>query len=123
VIRQIARFGSVGLFATIVHMAIGIGLIQIGWEPWIANAAAFAVAFGVSFVGHFSFTFSGHTTSLVSSLTRFSLVATGGFALNEFVLLALLATGSVPPSPALVFSTALAAASTYVLCRKWVFTS
>ena len=43
--RQMLKFGLIGALATLVHIIIGVILIQSGRPPLIANAFAFATAF------------------------------------------------------------------------------
>lgn len=88
-ISQLARFASVGLLATAIHTvsyAILGGLHFL--SPMTANLLAFLVAFGFSYVGHFTYTFSGQMQgrSLRHSHSvqlRFLIVALVGLALNS----------------------------------------
>jgi putative flippase GtrA len=120
-IAQIFRFSFVGAAATLVHLLVGVTLIHAGWVPVIANAGAFAIAFFVSFAGHFGYTFAAGSNSMVASLLRFIAVALAGFAANEAILAGLLTRHILPPTATLVVSTGLAALGTFALCRKWAF--
>lgn len=120
-IGQILRFGAVGGLATMVHMLIGTMLIQSGQAALVANCAAFAIAFAVSFLGHISFSFGNQTVDPVAALARFGGVAVLGFGVNQGVLLALLRLTELPAMPDLVVSTTVAAAISFALCRGWAF--
>lgn len=123
VLRQFFRFGLVGALATLVHMLIGSTLIHSGWPPLMANPASFVVAFTVSFIGHYGFSFSDHEKDLRTSLQRFTLVAVCGFAVNEAILAGLIRSGLVPPVAALILSTGTAAVLTFFASRHWAFTN
>lgn len=122
-IGQIFRFALVGGAATLVHLLVGVTLIHAGWAPVLANAAAFSIAFTVSFAGHFGYTFVGANASLRAALTRFIALALAGFAANEAILAGLLTRHIFSPTATLVLSTGLVAAVTFVLARKWAFAS
>src|SRR6056297_2785570 len=96
-IRQMFRFSLIGLAATLVHLFVGVTLIDAGWMPVVANLAAFCTAFLVSFAGHFGYTFSSHQVALRTSLRRFIVVALAGFCTNETMLLILLAQNALAP--------------------------
>jgi putative flippase GtrA len=51
-LRQISRFGFVGIVATAVHVGVGLGLHEgADMRPLWANLIAFCCALGVSFFG------------------------------------------------------------------------
>ena len=85
-LSQFLRFGLVGALATLVHMLIGAILIHSGWSALAANPISFLIAFVVSFMGHYGFSFSDQSCDVATSLKRFALVAVGGFAVNEGIL-------------------------------------
>jgi len=117
---QPIRFAIIGAAATVTHLAVGLGTIATGVPPLAANPVAFAVAFGVSFVGHRAWTFANTGVPVRQALPRFAAVALGGLALNEAALAALLNWG-IAPTTAFALAVALAAVSTYVLSRAWAF--
>ncbi len=120
-IRQVFRFSLIGGAATLIHLLVGVTLIHAGWGPLIANAAAFCVAFIVSFAGHFGYTFSADSSSMSGSLVRFLVVALTGFATNEVILAGLLTRHILSPTTTLIVSTGLVALGTFILCRRWAF--
>lgn len=120
-IRQIFRFSFVGAAATLIHLLVGITLIDAGWRPVIANAAAFCVAFMISFAGHFGYTFSYRGNSISASFLKFVAVALCGFAANEAILAGIRARGLLPPAMTLIVSTRAVAVLTFLLCRRWAF--
>lgn len=85
-LAQISRFFSVGLLATIVHLVVSISLVSLfgGFEQ-SANLIAFLTAFGVSFIGHHTWTFRSHA-KLVEIFPRFTGVAISGYVGSACVL-------------------------------------
>jgi len=120
-VRHAIRFGVVGGLASLIHMLIGVTLIHSGWSALLANPVAFVIAFGVSFLGHYGFTFTDQRSPFATSLIRFAVVACGGFALNESLLALLVWTDAVSQMTALVISTASAAAVTFFASKNWAF--
>jgi putative flippase GtrA len=84
-----SRFGLVGLAATAVHLAIVTLLIRLGLTPLLANLVAFLCAFGVSFCGHYFWTFRS-AAGITRAVLRFFLIAVGGFLINSALLALLL---------------------------------
>jgi len=121
IFRQLLRFGLVGALATLVHMLIGATLIHSGWPALGANPVSFVIAFVVSFMGHYGFSFSDQEADIVTSLKRFSIVACGGFIVNEALLALLIWSGAVPQIFALIFSTGAAAIGSFFASRNWAF--
>ena len=85
-LKQISRFGFVGVAATAVHVGVGLGLHEgIGMLPFWANLAAFCCALGVSFVGQTRFTFPDSTADH-GTFARFTVVAVSGLGLNQLIV-------------------------------------
>lgn len=118
-IRQLARFGAVGVAAMAVHWLVVALLVPLGMAPLLANAIAFAVAFNVSYHGHRNWTFVA-TTPHATTFGRFLGVALLSFALNEALYYALLQRG-VEYRLALAIVLVAVAALTFVLSRYWAF--
>jgi putative flippase GtrA len=120
---QYARFGVVGLGATLVHVLVYAGLIELlALSPLAANTAGFALAVNLSFFGHRGWTFRDQRgPEARRSLWRFWVVALLGFALNTlFVWLVtdLLGLGYAYAIPLLAGVTPLA---TFALSKLWAF--
>lgn len=114
---QIVRFGVVGVAASALHIATAAALL-IFWpliaELW-ANLAAYSVAFTASLLGHQYFTFRRH-----AQLSRFLAMSLCGFALNNGVLVIAL-WGGLAGMWAIIPAVLVAASSSYLLSRVWVF--
>lgn len=89
--------------------------------PELANALGFAMAFGVSFVGHRWLSFRDAKTTVATSLRRFAITALAGFVTNELVFVLLLHWLGMPSLLALVVALVFAAGQTFVLSRFWAF--
>jgi putative flippase GtrA len=120
---QYARFGIVGAAATLVHVLVYAGLIELlGAAPLVANTLGFAVAVNLSFVGHRGWTFRDQEKGDAGrSLLRFWIVALLGFALNTLIVWAI--TGPLGLAygwaiPLMVGATPLA---TFTLSKAWAF--
>lgn len=119
-IRQLLRFGSVGVAAMLVHWLVVAALVPLGAAPLLANVFGFAVAFNVSYWGHRRWTFatsSGHGTTL----RRFAAVALGSFVLNEVLYYLLLTHTRMDYQTALALVLIAVAALTFALSRYWAF--
>jgi putative flippase GtrA len=89
--RQYLRFGLVGGVATLIHVLIFAGAIErFACPPLLANVIGFAVAVGVSFFGHYHWTFAleaAHARPFARlALARFAAVALLGLILNSAVV-------------------------------------
>jgi putative flippase GtrA len=85
-IKQLTRFGFVGLLATAVHASVGLGLSEgAGMQPFWANMIAFCCALGVSFFGQTQLTFPDSTADS-AAFSRFVVVALSGLALNQLIV-------------------------------------
>ncbi|KAJ56850.1 hypothetical protein ACMU_07885 [Actibacterium mucosum KCTC 23349] len=71
VATQALRFGAVGVVATLVHAAVGYGAVRLLGLPGLgANLVGFGIAWWVSFLGHYTFTFRGRANRM-RALLRF----------------------------------------------------
>ena len=120
---QYGRFVTVGLGATLVHVAVYAGTIELlDTAPLSANALGFATAVTLSFLGHRSWTFRDRAgRSGRDALLRFWGVALLGFLLNT--LFVQLVTGTLGWSydwaiPPMV---AITPVVTFLLSKFWVF--
>jgi putative flippase GtrA len=120
VIRQLARFGVVGVAAMAVHWLAVTILVPLGLIPLIANVVAFAIAFNVSYLGHRNWTFAS-TNHHPTTLKRFFGVALASFVLNEILYYLLLTFTALDYRIALAVVLIAVAALTFVLSRYWAF--
>lgn len=119
---RLLRFGMAGTAAALVHLLLVVMLVeQARCPPLRANAAAFAVAFLVSYAGQRYFTFADAGNPHRQALPRHLLVALAGWLLNQALFALLLATTSLPYPLALGLVLAAVATLSFLLGRHWVF--
>ena len=83
---QLARFGSTGVAATLLHILVAFAAAKgPGFEPYAANACGFASAFVLSYLGHFYWTF-GHREGHRRYLGRFLVLSVCGYGLSNLVI-------------------------------------
>lgn len=120
--RQLSWFIVVGTAAAATHLGVVWALVEaLGWRPLLANVAGWALAFVVSFSGHFRLTFSTSGAALWPAARRFALISFGGFLVNEAAYALLL--GLSGASYVLLLGAVLVglAVATFVLSRWWAF--
>jgi len=121
---RVARFGAVGLVATVVHWLVTVALTEsLQLAPLMANAAGWGAAVAVSFTGHWYVTFGDHGGPLVRSGIRFLGVSALGFAANSALFGALVAVNPALYAFWLGLTLALVAIMTYLLSNLWAFRS
>jgi putative flippase GtrA len=122
--RQSFRFVAVGAAATLVHYVVALVLEGSGaLGPMTANLAGFLVAFVVSFLGQWRWTFREADAPLARALPSYFAVSLGSFGLNALLLKLLLTWGVLPYAVALAVVLLLVAMGTFLLSRVWAFRS
>ncbi|WP_088345649.1 MULTISPECIES: GtrA family protein [Rhodomicrobium] len=121
--RQLAGFFVVGCAAALTHLSVVMLLVEaFFWPALVANIAAFAVAFGVSFGGHSRLTFPVRPSRRAAARYRFFVVAVSAFILNQSAYaVGLQLFGERFYLPVLFFVLLLVAAATFVASRLWAF--
>jgi putative flippase GtrA len=118
-LRQLSRFGFVGILATTVHVGVGLGLHEgIGMLPFLANLIAFACALSVSFIGQTRLTFPDSTGDH-RAFMRFSVVAVSGLGLNQLIVWVMTSVFAFPYWLALVVIIFTVPVVTFVLLKFW----
>lgn len=114
---MIARFGMVGLIATVVHLfAASFFFMVLGLNELLSNLMAFFIAFPVSFLGHKYFTFR-----VSGSSTKFFAVSASAFFLNNLLLIAFIEFTSLKGVYAIGFALILMPLIVFLFSRYWVF--
>jgi len=116
-----ARFGTVGIIATAVHIMIVWLLLSLTeLHPLVANAFAFMTAFVISFVGNYRWTF-GSPGKPAKAMTRFFLISASAFSINTLLLAFLVRAGWFSPTISATFSAAVVPVITFLASRFWGF--
>ena len=115
------RFGLVGLLATVVHIAIVWVLLALtNIVPVLANTLAFMVAFCISFVGNYLWTFRS-PGSPRRAIFRFFVIAASAFIVNTLVLAFLVRQGWFSPVVSAILSASLVPVISFFASRLWGF--
>ena len=118
------KFAVVGVAATLTHAAVAASLLELGQlAAMTSNIAGFAVAFCVSFTGHYFWSFSHlrNRSTAMRSMARFLVIALAGFLLNATTLTLWLSLTPWPDLTGLLFSIAIVPALTFLGARLWAF--
>jgi putative flippase GtrA len=119
---QLSRFVLVGSLASITHFFVVISIVSLFHSPpLITNLFGFSCAFFVSYFGHRTWTFNARNRSHKQAIFRFFIVAIIGLGINETSYALLLNSTRFNYITGLVIAIIVAAASTYLLSRLWVF--
>lgn len=120
-LKQIARFGGVGLSALVLHWFVAVILMAYDYKPLIANLFAFLVAFQLSYWGHRYWTFKGSDISHQAALLRFLMIAIFGFLLNQILFASLIKFTSLPHSLALFIVLVTVSVNNFIFSKFWAF--
>ncbi|MEM9138355.1 MAG: GtrA family protein [Pseudomonadota bacterium] len=121
--KQGARFGVVGIAATLIHLGGAWSANRwLDLSEYMANSAGFALAFAVSYLGHFYWTFQAQSRHR-QSLGRFLAVALTGFALSNLIVWAVVAQAGQPFEAALAVILLIVPGSSWLVSRLWAFRS
>jgi putative flippase GtrA len=117
----------VGILATLVHAIAFAALIELAkLAPLIANFAAFGIAFLVSFLGHFHWTFRSQRATADwwrqrTALARFAMVALTGFMLNSLAVVLVVNLLALPYQYALILMVTIIPLIVFGLSKFWAF--
>lgn len=118
---QLIRFLIVGLLATATHFAVVIGLVEgPGIGAMLANGGAWASALGISYVGHYRWTFTAGGTHM-EHFPRYMLVSLTGLGLNLGTVLLLHHQLGAHYLVATTCGVTLSVIVTFVMSRLWAF--
>ncbi|MBO6508662.1 MAG: GtrA family protein [Roseibium sp.] len=118
------KFALIGILATLTHAGVAGTLLETGLlSAYAANICGFLVAFGVSFSGHYFWSFAHlrQDGRALKSMVRFLVIALAGFLLNTTVLALWLNLTPWPDLMGLLFSIAIVPALTFLGARLWAF--
>ena len=121
-ISQVLRFAGVGVLSTGIHALIYALTAAVGLVPWAANLAAFCVAFGFSFLGHYRFTFQSDS-AVPDAISKFFWVALMGLGLNAGFVYLIVDWAQLHYLVALAPMIFVVPPVTFLLSRYWAFKS
>lgn len=114
-----ARFGIVGVTATLVYYISGLGFERTGIPVLLGNAGAYVLGFMVSYFGHKLWSFQS-ASQHGRTLPRFFVTWCLGLGLNTLIIW-LLIHYNVPYAIAMWVAIALVPIFTYFMNKFWVF--
>lgn len=115
------RFGLVGIVATTVHIVVvWLVLHQMDFSPISANTLAFTVAFGISFLGNYIWTFRS-PGSPRRAMFRFFMISASAFLVNTLILTLLVQGGWFSPVVSSIISASSVPFISFVASRLWGF--
>ncbi|MCX2725200.1 GtrA family protein [Roseibium salinum] len=120
----VGKFAIIGVLATLTHAGVAATLLETGTlSAFPANLCGFLAAFGVSFSGHYFWSFAHlrRKGAVLKSMTRFLVIAVSGFLLNSTVLALWLGLTPWPDLIGLLFSIAIVPALSFLGARLWAF--
>ena len=119
-LKQIARFGIVGVTASGVHFSTVVLLVQMfQFHPLTANIFAFFISFQISYWGQRTWTFKSELLHR-DVYPKLILVQIINFALNEFFFSVLLSL-QIPYPIALLIVLSILPFFTFLSSKFWVF--
>jgi Predicted membrane protein len=120
-LRELFRFGCVGVAAMLAHFLAVLLLVPAGLNPLVANAVAFAGAFQISFYGHRNWTFNASPRP--RQYSNMLVVSLAAFAMNEGLYALLLWQGGLDYRAALALVLVTVAAMTFIGAKFWAFST
>lgn len=120
-LRDVLRFGAVGIIATAIHLGIALSLnIVAGFSPLASNTIAFLCALLASYLGNLKWAFGAQEHNAVRA-GKFLITACIGFLVNSAIL-AFLVNEQIMSDPlAIVVSVFCVPLITFVTFKFWVF--
>lgn len=122
-LKQVFRFGVVGIAATVVHFLVAVIAVQFGGlAPRWANVLGFVVAFCVSFLGQWRWTFAQRAgVPVARAFALYLMVSIGGFLMNALAYEWLLSHTAWRYDIALALVLVGVASVSFAISRWWVF--
>ncbi|MDE2385745.1 MAG: GtrA family protein [Alphaproteobacteria bacterium] len=122
-IKQLAKFASVGAIATGLHVLVALALHHgLGLAPLRANLGAFCMATLWSYFGNWAWTF-GAQAKVKSSAPKFIAMSLAGFGLNQSIVYWVTVVEKLPFAVALVPVVMIVPAFTFWVSRTHIFTA
>ena len=128
-IFQYAKFGVVGVLATLVHIGMFVTLIETFrvWEL-LSNFIAYCTALGVSFFGHSYWTFKADPSkdndkglTKQNSFIRFWVVSLSGLVINTMIVFLVTETWQASYYYAIALMVTVTPLFVFTVSKVWVF--
>lgn len=120
-LRKIITFGFVGVAASVLHFVVAVVAMRVLGAPiLLANLLGFILAFSLSYVGHYKWTFRSSANHKVS-VPKFAVTAVMGYVINNIVLIILISATGLELSLFILIAIGVSAAVVYLISNRWVF--
>jgi putative flippase GtrA len=115
----VLRFALVGVAATLSYLGVSLLLLDRGWVPQLANLGGFAAGTGLSYLGHYFFTYRSNERHLKTG-SRFIGTTIGLTLASSLLHQAVLLLGAEPRLASLVVTCCYPPLS-FLLNHFWSF--
>ena len=119
--RLVSRFALIGVLATLVHLEVGftlVSFVHIPLQP--ANLCGFLAAVGISYSGHYHFSFKSSKIHKIA-LPRFLITVLIAYGSSALVIFVLSSWTALPENICLLFGAGIIPFVSFVLSRIWVY--
>ncbi|MGY6274872.1 GtrA family protein [Methylomonas sp. MgM2] len=122
--RQMLQFTFVGVIATATHASLFIFILENKITSALqANFIAFIVAFLISFLGQYHWTFKNTGVShWLRKLVKFFIISLIGLSINAGAVYLIVNVAFLPYAYSVVVMTTITPAMTFLINKKWTFT-
>ncbi len=118
---QILRFGMIGVAATLTHLVSALVLNEVlGVSVIWSNFTAFLIAWPISYMGNFFWTFETSATHL-KSMPRFVITSLTGLSVSQLIVWFVAGVMGQGLRIALVPALIIVPALSFLMSRYWVF--
>lgn len=122
---EAARFGVVGVIATIVHLGGFAALVEfLAVRPVWANVIGFAAAMVVGFCGHHWWTFREQHAprrDVAGAGSRYAVITLTGFGVSSAIVYLVTEVASAPYEYAIALILAIVPGSQFLMSKFWAF--
>lgn len=119
--RELATYAFVGVFATLVHYAILIALVEgFGWRAVPATLVGYVAGGVLSYILNRRHTFASDRPH-AEATWRFALVAFIGFCVTCMLMFLFVEKFGAPYLPVQIVTTVLVMCITFFVNRNWTF--
>ncbi len=117
------RFASIGFLSTVTHgVVLNVLVLGVGIHPTLANVGAFLTAFGVSYLGHYYFSFRSNNTH-VETASKYFIAALVGLSINTLIFAVIVNWMNLHYMIAFAAAIVILPPIMFLISKKFVFTT
>lgn len=118
--RQLIRYGLVGVASNLAMYVVYLLITYIGMEPKKAMTVVYLIGASVGFFGHRTWSFA-HRGSAINSAIRYAAAHLSGYVLNLFILVVFVDRLGYPHQAVQAVAIIVVAMFLFVLFKYFVF--